>query len=161
MKAVTTPFCWYREPMVWLGVVIFFGSLYGCFELIRTAGMHIDAPLPEPVSNTGKMQISTQRLSAVLPTHARLERVSDSLRLQTDQRAGMPPTLTLLFWNTRAELDVSLQLQRQNDGSYHAAWPVLPSAAMHVRVDTPARDDALIGDWPQGASATELHEPAR
>jgi len=32
---------------------------------------------------------------------------------------------------------------------------------MHVRIDTPRRDDALVGEWPPGASFAELREPRR
>lgn len=162
MTAVAThAFRWYREPVVWLGAAVLVTAIGGCISLIRTASRHVDADLPEPVDRRARMQVSAQRLSSVLPAHARLARDGGSLIIRAGTSMAAPASLQLLFWTTRAEHDVTVQLQRQPDGSYAAPLPALPPLAMHVRIDTPQRDDALVGEWPAGAAFAELREPAR
>jgi hypothetical protein len=36
---------WYRQPIVWLGVVLFVASLAGCVWIIVVASHHPDAPV--------------------------------------------------------------------------------------------------------------------
>lgn len=36
---------WYRQPIAWLGILIFVGSLAGCIHLIVLASTHEDPPL--------------------------------------------------------------------------------------------------------------------
>jgi hypothetical protein len=152
-------FRWYREPVVWLGTAVLATAIGGCISLIRTASRHVDADLPDPVDRRARMQVSAQRLSAALPPQARLARDGDHVVLRA--HAATPASLQLLFWTTRAEHDLTIRLERQPDGSYTARLPALPPLAMHVRIDTPRRDDALVGEWPAGAAFAELREPAR
>jgi|GEM_PF-2492113 branched-subunit amino acid aminotransferase/4-amino-4-deoxychorismate lyase len=161
MSAAARAFRWYREPVAWLGAAVLATAIGGCISLIRTASRHVDAELPEPVAHRARMQVSAQRLSATLPSHARLARDGGRLVVQAQAAHQAPASLQLLFWTTRAEHDVTLQLQRQSDGSYAAPLPPLPPQDMHVRIDTPQRDDALVGEWPLGATLAELREPRR
>jgi hypothetical protein len=157
MNAAAGGFRWYREPVVWLGALVLATALGGCISLIRTASRHVDADLPDPVDRRARMQVSAERRSAALPPQASLRREGDTLVLQAD--AAAPASLRLLFWSTRAEHDVVVQLQRSPDGRYRAAWPDLPPIKMYLRVDTPTRDDALVGTWTPDARLAELHEP--
>ncbi|MFC4762934.1 hypothetical protein [Dyella koreensis] len=154
-------FRWYREPVVWLGALVLATAIGGCISLIRTASHHVDAELPEPVNRGARMQVSAQRLSGTLPALAQLQRMDDQLVMQADVGDTAPSSLQLLFWSTRAEHDVTVRLLRQADGSYRTAWPSLPSIPLHVRIDTPSRDDVLIGEWPLQAQQIELREPSR
>ena len=43
--AVRTPSAWYRQPVLWLGVLIFAGSLAGCVWMIVLGANHADTPL--------------------------------------------------------------------------------------------------------------------
>ncbi len=158
---VDRPFRWYREPVAWLGIAVLIGAIGGCISLIRTASQHVDADLPDPVDRRARMQVSAQRFSSTLPAQARLERQDGELHLQGSSASGAPATVQVLFWTTRAEHDVSVPMHRRPDGSYVGTVPTLPDMPMHVRVDTPSRDDALIGEWPALADATDLREPAR
>jgi hypothetical protein len=36
---------WYRQPLLWLGALIFVGSLVGCVHMIVLAVRHADAPV--------------------------------------------------------------------------------------------------------------------
>lgn len=36
---------WYRQPVAWLGVLIFVGSLAGCVWMIMLGASHADTPL--------------------------------------------------------------------------------------------------------------------
>lgn len=159
--AAARAFRWYREPVVWLGAAVLATAIGGCISLIRTASRHADAELPDPVDHRARTQVSAQRLSATLPPLARLARENGRLVVQAQATGDAPTSLQLLFWSTRAEHDVTVQLRRQPDGSYAAPLPALPPLAMHVRIDTPRRDDALVGEWPVGAAFAELREPAR
>ncbi|WNL44591.1 hypothetical protein RKE25_14295 [Dyella sp. BiH032] len=162
MSAVAArAFRWYREPVVWLGAAVLATAIGGCISLIRTASRHVDAELPDPVDRRARMQVSAQRLSSVLPSRARLAREDGRLIIRAGTAEAAPASLQLLFWTTRAEHDVTVQLRREPDGSYAAPLPALPPLAMHVRIDTPQRDDALIGEWPAGAAFADLREPAR
>ena len=105
--------------------------------------------------------MSAQRLSAVLPARARLTSEDGRLVVTAKTATDAPESLQLLFWSTRSEHDVTVRLVRQADDTYAAPLPALPSLAMHVRIDTPRRDDALVGEWPAGAAFAELREPAR
>ena len=160
MNAAARAFRWYREPVVWLGAAVLAAAIGGCISLIRTASNHVDAELPEPVSHRARMQVSAQQLSSSLPPMARLVRESGRLVIPALAGTQAPSSLQLLFWTTRAEHDVTVRLQRQADGGYAAPLPALPTVAMHVRIDTPRRDDALVGEWPAGAAFADLHEPA-
>lgn len=40
------PLPWYRVPVVWLGIVLFAGSLAGCVWMIVVAAQHPDHALP-------------------------------------------------------------------------------------------------------------------
>lgn len=157
--AAARAFRWYREPVVWLCAAVLAAAVGGCISLIVTASHHRDAELPDPVDRRARMQVSAQRISATLPPQASLVREGDRLVLHA--KPATPASLQLLFWSTRAEHDIVLRLERQADDSYAAPLPTLPPLAMHVRIDTPLRDDALVGDWPAGATSTELREPAR
>lgn len=155
------PFRWYREPVAWLGIAVLVAAMGGCISLIRTAMHHVDADLPDPVDRRARMQVSAQKTSPVLPSQARLEMRDGALHLRVPARDQAPPSVQLLFWTTRAEHDVSLVMQRTGDGSYVVNAPSLPSMPMHVRIDTPSHDDALVGEWPAMAAATTLREPLR
>jgi hypothetical protein len=37
---------WYRQPLLWLGAVIFFASLAGCVWMIVLSARHADTPMP-------------------------------------------------------------------------------------------------------------------
>ena len=42
----TTRGAWYRQPVVWLGALIFTASLAGCVWMIVLAARHADEPVP-------------------------------------------------------------------------------------------------------------------
>lgn len=160
--AAARPFRWYREPVVWLGTFVLLGAIGGCISLIRTASQHIDADLPDPVDRRARMQVSAERHSDALPAQASLVHRDGWLRL--DLPASSPASLAslqLLFWNARKEHDLAIRLTRQPDGSYAAPLVTAPAHAMHVRIETPQRDDALIGEWSALATTIPLREPAR
>lgn len=159
--AAARGFRWYREPVIWLGAAVLATAIGGCISLIRTASRHADAELPDPVDHRARTQVSAQRLSAVLPARARLTSEDGRLVVTAKTATDAPESLQLLFWSTRSEHDVTVRLVRQADDTYAAPLPALPSLAMHVRIDTPRRDDALVGEWPAGAAFAELREPAR
>lgn len=37
---------WYRQPVVWLGALIFVASLAGCVWMIALGARHADEPVP-------------------------------------------------------------------------------------------------------------------
>ncbi len=39
---------WYRQPVLWLGALIFVGSMAGCVWLIVQGARHPDVPLDAP-----------------------------------------------------------------------------------------------------------------
>lgn len=43
--ATRTASAWYRQPVLWLGVLIFVGSLAGCVWMIVLGANHADTPL--------------------------------------------------------------------------------------------------------------------
>ena len=43
--AARTASAWYRQPVLWLGVFIFAGSLAGCVWMIVLGANHADTPL--------------------------------------------------------------------------------------------------------------------
>lgn len=43
--AARTASAWYRQPVLWLGVSIFVGSLAGCVWMIVLGARHADTPL--------------------------------------------------------------------------------------------------------------------
>lgn len=40
------PQAWYRQPILWLGVLLFGASLAGCVWMIVLGARHADEPLP-------------------------------------------------------------------------------------------------------------------
>jgi len=38
-------FTWYRQPVLWLGVVVFVASMAGCVWLIVASSRHADIPV--------------------------------------------------------------------------------------------------------------------
>ena len=46
--AARTASAWYRQPVLWLGVVVFVASLAGCVWMIVLGATHADTPLDTP-----------------------------------------------------------------------------------------------------------------
>lgn len=45
-KPTPPPARWYRQPILWLGMVLFVASLAGCVWLIVVAQRHVDPAVP-------------------------------------------------------------------------------------------------------------------
>ncbi|SHM07644.1 hypothetical protein [Rhodanobacter sp. OK091] len=43
--AARTASAWYRQPVLWLGIAVFFASMAGCVWLIVLGVRHADTPL--------------------------------------------------------------------------------------------------------------------
>jgi hypothetical protein len=39
---------WYRQPVLWFGIVVFIASLAGCVWLIVVSARHADIPMDTP-----------------------------------------------------------------------------------------------------------------
>lgn len=48
---------WYRQPILWLGFVVFAASLAGCIWMIVLGSQHADQPLPNAGAALMKMQL--------------------------------------------------------------------------------------------------------
>lgn len=44
-RVTATASAWYRQPVLWLGVAVFIGSLAGCVWMIVLSVRHADTPL--------------------------------------------------------------------------------------------------------------------
>jgi hypothetical protein len=44
-RALTRASSWYRQPVLWLGAVVFVASMAGCVWLIVVSSRHADIPL--------------------------------------------------------------------------------------------------------------------
>lgn len=56
---------WYRQPVLWLGAVIFVGSLAGCVWMIVLGARHADAPVP--THHTGVFDVPSGAHSSQAP----------------------------------------------------------------------------------------------
>lgn len=45
-RAEPTRSAWYRQPVLWLGTLLFAASIGGCVLMIVLGARHADAPLP-------------------------------------------------------------------------------------------------------------------
>lgn len=49
---------WYRQPVVWLGIVVFAASLAGCIWMIVLGARHADEPVSDAASSILKVPLS-------------------------------------------------------------------------------------------------------
>ena len=49
---------WYRQPVLWLGALLFAASLAGCVLMIVLGARHADVPLPTTGGEILKMPLS-------------------------------------------------------------------------------------------------------
>lgn len=49
---------WYRQPVLWLGLVLFAASLAGCVLMIVLGARHADAPLETPAGQVFKVPLA-------------------------------------------------------------------------------------------------------
>jgi hypothetical protein len=49
---------WYRQPVLWLGLVLFAASLGGCVLMIVLGARHADAPLATPAGQVFKVPLA-------------------------------------------------------------------------------------------------------
>jgi len=47
-RAFTMASSWYRQPVLWFGVLVFIASLAGCVWLIVVSVRHADIPMDTP-----------------------------------------------------------------------------------------------------------------
>jgi len=45
-RVATAASAWYRQPVLWLGMAVFIGSLAGCVWMVVLGVRHADTPLP-------------------------------------------------------------------------------------------------------------------
>jgi len=50
---------WYRQPVLWLGALIFFASLAGCISMVVIGSRYADEPMP--VSGERLLKMPTDR----------------------------------------------------------------------------------------------------
>ena len=65
--AARTASAWYRQPVLWLGVFIFVGSLAGCVWMIVLGASHADTPLDTSHTVFGVPVGAQQRRAAAPP----------------------------------------------------------------------------------------------
>jgi hypothetical protein len=58
---------WYRQPIAWLGVLVFAASLAGCIWIIAVGQRHADVPVPTPAHGT-VFGVPTSTLREAAPT---------------------------------------------------------------------------------------------
>lgn len=64
--AATAPAgAWYRQPLLWVGAVIFVGSLAGCVWMIALSAQFADAPVP--THQTGALGVPAGAHSSPAP----------------------------------------------------------------------------------------------
>lgn len=56
-RAESSRSCWYRQPVVWLGVLIFLASLGGCVWMIVLGSLHADEPVSTGIEQIMKMPL--------------------------------------------------------------------------------------------------------
>ena len=56
--ADTTSSAWYRQPVLWLGALLFAASLAGCVLMIVLGARHADAPVPTAGGEILKMPLA-------------------------------------------------------------------------------------------------------
>lgn len=56
---------WYRQPLLWLGAVIFVASLAGCVWMIVLGARHADVPVP--THHTGVFDVPAGAHSSLAP----------------------------------------------------------------------------------------------
>lgn len=56
---------WYRQPLLWIGALIFVASLAGCVWMIVLSARHADAPVP--THQTGALGVPAGAHSSAAP----------------------------------------------------------------------------------------------
>lgn len=61
---------WYRQPIAWLGVLVFVASIAGCIWIIAVGQRHADVPVATPAHGT-VFGVPTSTLHEVAPASPR------------------------------------------------------------------------------------------
>ncbi len=152
---------WYRQPWPWLLMIPPVGAVIGG---VLTIILAIESPHALVVDDYYKEGLAINQQKYRLDT-ARTENLgallrSDgkhlTLKLDGDVQAG-DRHLTLQFIHaTRAELDRSVQMKPQGDGTYTAATPDLPPGIWYLRLK-PADLNWEIGTRIQAGKRFQAH----
>ncbi len=71
--AAATRAGWYRQPVLWLGALLFGASLAGCVWMIVLGARHADPPVPLAGDSVFKVPLAAPRLPPPAPSPARTD----------------------------------------------------------------------------------------
>lgn len=148
----TTQPPWYRQLWPWLLMLAPASALVGGVITFWLAATTNNSLVVDDYYREGRainLQIARDHAAGSMQLSGSLERVPGGalLRLASASGAALPPFVTLhLLHATRSELDLTLTLAAQGDGSYRSREHELPqSGRWHLSIEDPDRHWRLTG----------------
>ena len=142
---------WYREPFVWMLILIPLVAVIGGVATLILAVWSDDGLVVDDYYWRGKQinrVLSRDRAAATKAINADLSfdfaRGVVKAELRARQGVKLPGTVQFAILHaTRAGLDRTLELNRTPQGNYHAVLPVLASGRWYLQIE--AEDWRLMG----------------
>jgi hypothetical protein len=142
---------WYREPFVWMLILIPLAAVVGGVTTLVLAIQSDDGLVVDDYYWRGKeinRVLSRDRAAAIKAINAELSfdfsRGIVRVELRARDGVNLPDTVHFaLLHATRAGLDRALELNRTPEGSYHGLLPVLASGRWYLQIE--AEDWRLTG----------------
>jgi uncharacterized protein len=166
MNIVTDSMPWYRQPLVWMLIILPATVVVASFITLYLAIRSDDGLVEDDYYQRGKeinrvLDRDHAALRYGLQGRALLDTAHGAVHVQLSSNAPIAPArmnLKLLY-ATRAGLDHTITLTRDADGAYQAALPTLAQGHWYLQLS--ADDWRLNGEMHMPADSVAVLAPTR